>query len=78
MKRIFVDDKIKTISIEINKSGFTVWIFDKITNKKYWVIDGSNIKEDSKIRLGDSSNNYNIQAIYEKNSNVINLIYKNE
>jgi hypothetical protein len=47
---------LKTIEVEINENGFTVWVQDIDKNgqlRKLWLIDGSMVREDGKIILGN-------------------------
>ena len=66
---------LKNIEVEVNKNGgFTVWVLEKkkvngkIRTFKHWIIDGSCIKEDGKIRLG-SPDIWKINAKFDETKN---------
>lgn len=73
---------LKTIEVEVNKNGgFTVWITEKklINGQKksikHWILDGSCIKEDGEIRLGNYDVN-EINAVHRKQTNTIYVVKK--
>lgn len=66
---------LKNIEVDVNEDGgFTVWITEKkmvngkIVTFKHWIVEGSCIKEDGKIRLG-SNNIWKINAKYNEKDN---------
>lgn len=73
---------LKTIEVEVNKEGgFTVWITEKKVingqkeSVKHWILDGSCIKKDGKIRLGNSDYN-DINAVHREQDNTIYVVKK--
>lgn len=69
--------KLKTLEIDVNESGFTIWIVEEYKGKLYrhWILDGSRIKKDGRIRFGDFDD-YRYQVKYSKKSRTIKLIDK--
>jgi len=68
---------LKNITVEVNKNGgFTVWVTkkEKVNGKivafRHWIIDGSCIKEDGEIKLGNTDA-WRINAKFDKNENTI-------
>ena len=68
---------LKKINVQTNKKGgFTVWITEKkeingeLKNIEHWILDGSLIKEDAEIRLGNN-NIWKINAEFNKAENTI-------
>ena len=73
---------LESITVEVEEDGgFTVWITEeKLINgeKKnisHWIIDGSCIKEDGKIRLANSDI-YKLNAEYRETNNTIYVTRK--
>lgn len=68
---------LKRIEVDVNENGgFTVWVTEKKVIKgkkksiKHWILDGSCIKEDGEIRLGNPDL-YKLNAEYRKVKNTI-------
>ncbi len=70
--------KLKEIEISVTESGFTLWITERVKGikRKHWIIDGSMIKEDGKIRLGAKDLDYRFEAVFDEHENDIILIDK--
>ena len=73
---------LKSIEVEVNENGgFTVWITEKKMvdgknkNIRHWIVDGSCIKEDGRMRLG-RPDLYKLNAEYRKSDNTIDVIRK--
>ena len=73
---------LKNIEVELNEGGgFTVWVTEmKIiagNNKKcrHWILDGSCIKEDGEIRIGNKRmGGWKLEAEYDKSSRSIKVV----
>jgi hypothetical protein len=77
MKQIIAKQYLKDIQIEINKTGFTIWIYDPQSKCRHWIVDGSVVKTEGVIYLGDIVKEQAFQARYNKRSNTIRLVNKN-
>lgn len=73
---------LESIEVEVNKNGgFTVWITEKkVINGekksiKHWIVDGSCIKEDGEIRLGNPDI-HKLNAEYRETNNTIYVTRK--
>jgi hypothetical protein len=73
---------LKNIEIEVNKDGgFCIWVYEnvKVNGKKqvykHWILDGSCIKENGKIKLG-SPHLWKINAKFEETENAIYVTSK--
>jgi hypothetical protein len=69
--------KLASLEIEVNETGFCVWIISKNkstgTKTRYWILDGSLIREDGTIRFG-SKEMYSINAVYNEEKNIIEIL----
>ena len=63
MKNLSKKD-LKNLEVEITRSGFTLWMGKKGDVKRRWLIDGSLVKIDAEIRLGNLNMDYPFKAIY--------------
>ena len=72
---------LKNIEVELNEGGgFTVWVTEmKIIagkNKKcrHWILDGSCIKEDGEIRIGNKLRGWKVEAEYDNSSRSLKIV----
>lgn len=68
-KKEFVKHKIR--KMDYPNGGFALWCNDG--NSTYWLLDASMIETDLTIDLGSSSRNDNIKAIYDEETNSIQI-----
>jgi hypothetical protein len=65
--------ELAKIEIQVSEKGFTVWVVEDIMvgkkkrKIKYWILDGSCLKEDGEIRFGRHGL-YNVNAVFNKRS----------
>ena len=52
---------LESLRVEITEKGFTLWVTekykdkdDKVQEREHWLLDGSLIKEDGVIRIGNA------------------------
>ena len=72
---------LKNIEVELNENGgFTVWVTEvkRIAGKnkvcRHWIVDGSCIKEDGEIRLGNDTRTWKVEAKYDKSSRSLKVV----
>jgi len=71
----FTKKELKTLEIDVTKTGFTVWIKELHEGKirRHWLLDGSCIKEDGMVRI-TNPNIWKFNAKYFPVENTIHLI----
>jgi len=70
--------KLASIEIDVDDTGFTIWIYEKTGKNQYWhwLVDGSDVKNDGMIRLGKSILEHKYEAVYDEDTNAIRLVKK--
>lgn len=69
---------LKSLEIDANEEGFVIWVKEKkkigkkLVTSKHWVMDGSMLKKDGFIRMGEK-NMYKIEARYNDEGNFIEI-----
>jgi hypothetical protein len=52
MKKIINKKKLGELEIQSNENGFVIWVNEE--DNRYWLVDGSLLKEEGKISLGNT------------------------
>ncbi len=71
--------KLKTLDIEVTEKGFTIWITEKLKSGhiiNHWLIDGSLVKENGQIQLGNDQCDYRYEVQYDPIERTINIYNK--
>lgn len=69
--KIIDPDKLTDITIETTNTGFTIWITEN--KERYWLVDGSLLKVDGKIRLGGRFTKQKYRPVYNRKTKTIEL-----
>lgn len=71
---------LKNLKISVNNNGgFTLWCTETIRTEKglreveHWLIDGSMVRKDAEIRLGNPGKLWKVKAVFNKATNSIIL-----
>jgi len=65
--------ELMDLEVEITPSGFTLWMGKKGDPKRRWMLDGSLVKTDAEIRLGNFNMDYPFKAVYSSATHSITL-----
>ncbi len=62
-----------TIEIEVSDTGFTLWLTEG--KNRYWLVDGSCVKDDGLIRIG-RSDLYRHRAEFDRDEDAVRITRK--
>lgn len=69
-------EDLRQLELKTNGNNFSLWVKDKKTGERHWLLDGSCLEEDATIRLIHPMRKYRYAVEYVEKAHALKIIKK--